>query len=127
MDKGAIGKRGEDLAVRFLKRRGFEVLDRNYWKKWGEIDIVARKSNSIHFVEVKTVTRDRIPTSGADSYEPEDNLHPWKRRRLARVIETYLLDKQVGEEIDWQVDALAVYLDPAGNELKCDFLEDISL
>ena len=112
----------------FLKKQGFEIIDRNYLKKWGEIDIVAKKGGVIHFIEVKTVTRSSASLIGrGDDYEPEDNIHPWKRQRLGRVIQTYLLDKKVGDEVDWQVDALSVYLAPDGGVLKIDYLDDITL
>ena len=119
-----IGQIGEDLGCMFLKKRGFEIVDRNYWKPWGEIDIVAQKGNDLRFVEVKTVVRDFITP---DDYEPEDNLHPWKRKRLRRIIETYLLDKDLDDEIDWQVDALFVYVNKEGNLLKIESLEDLIL
>jgi Holliday junction resolvase-like predicted endonuclease len=76
-------------------------------------------------VEVKTVTRGTLLVG--DTYEPEDNLHPWKLRRLARVIETYLAAKKIPDEVDWQVDAISVYLDHNGQELKIEWLKDILL
>lgn len=122
-----IGQIGENLACSWLNKHGFRIVDRNYWKKWGEIDVVAQKGNDLRFVEVKTVSRDRGKISQHD-YEPEDNMHPWKRQRLRRVIETYLLEKNIDDEkIDWQVDAISVYVDREGNELKIDWLEDIVL
>lgn len=131
--KAKIGQIGENLAVLFLMKHGFTVISRNYWKKWGEIDIVAQKvaNNKVdlRFVEVKTVSRERF---SASDYEPEDNMHPWKRQRLRRVIETYILEKEEKGELDeektdWQVDAISVYVDREGNELKVDWLEDIVL
>ena len=129
-----IGQIGEDLGCMFLKKRGFEIVDRNYWKPWGEIDIVAKKGNDLRFVEVKTVIRDSSPVSreakaggSDDDYEPEDNLHPWKRKRLRRVIETYLLGKDLDDEIDWQIDALSVYVNKEGTLLKIETLEDLIL
>ena len=50
----AFGKAGEDLAVRYLKKRGYKVLERNYTCPVGEIDIIARDKKTIVFVEVKT-------------------------------------------------------------------------
>ena len=131
--KARIGQIGENLAVLFLVKHGYTVISRNYWKKWGEIDIVAQKvaNNKVdlRFVEVKTVSRERF-SSG--DYEPEDNMHPWKRQRLRRVIETYILEKEEKGELDeektdWQVDAISVYVDQEGNELKIEWLEDIVL
>ena len=49
------GEIGENIAVRFLVKRGFTVVDRNYTKKWGEIDIVAEKADKIYFIEVKSM------------------------------------------------------------------------
>ena len=122
-DKQIIGQKGEDEAVKYLEARGYLVLDRNYRKPWGELDIVAKLGNYIHFVEVKTVTREKLGTG--DWYEPEDNIHPWKIKRLSRAIQTYLLEKKIDEETDWQVDSLAVYLNSKGEVLKIDCLEDI--
>ncbi len=129
MDKTAkqkLGKRGEDAACDFLRRQGFVVVERNYWKPWGEIDIVARRGEELRLVEVKTVSREWVGEAG-DDYEPEDNLHPWKRQRLRRVIETYLLAHPALEELEWQVDAISVYINQAGKVVKIEVLEDLAL
>jgi putative endonuclease len=47
------GKLGEDIAAHYLKTKGFEILEQNHWKPYGEIDIVAIKQGRLHFVEVK--------------------------------------------------------------------------
>lgn len=123
--KQQVGKLGEDKAAEFLVKQGYFIVARNYWRKYGEIDIVAKKGNELRFVEVKTVTR--VTVLVGDEYEPEDNLHPWKRGRLRRIINTYLLAEQVPEEVDWYVDAISVYLDYNGQELKIEWLKDILL
>jgi len=127
-EKQIIGQKGEDEAAKFLIRKGLIVIDRNYRKPWGELDIVARKGDQIYFVEVKTVTR-CLPSEAlvkdGDFYEPEDNIHPWKIKRLSRAIETYLLEKKIDDDIDWQVDSVAVYLNSRGEVLKIEHLEDI--
>jgi putative endonuclease len=122
-----VGIAGEKAAVEHLKKQGYVIRETNYWQKWGEIDIVAEKRGVIHFVEVKTVTHHleaRLPSDG-DYWQPEDNIHPWKLQRLGRTIETYLLAKKVGDEAEWQLDAISVYLDPEMRLLKIDVLEDI--
>jgi Holliday junction resolvase-like predicted endonuclease len=105
-----IGQYGEDIAARFLEKRGFQVLDRNYLKKWGEIDIVARKTNKIHFIEVKSVsyeTKDLLDSIvSRGTWKPEDNVHPYKVRKLNRAIESWLHEKHC--ELDWQIDVIAV-------------------
>ncbi len=116
--KQKIGNLGEDIAVKHLVKHSFDILDRNYRKKWGEIDIVAKKDDILHFIEVKTV-----------SYEtnPEDNIHFWKRQRLARAIKTYLLEKDVSGETDWQVDSMAVFLDSKTGTSNIRMIENIIL
>ena len=49
-----LGKTGENLAAQFLQRKGYQILERNYRKYRGEIDLIARDGNCLVFVEVKT-------------------------------------------------------------------------
>src|SRR3990167_9683841 len=110
-----IGEVGETIASNFLVRKGFFILDRNYRKKWGEIDIIAQKDKKLYFVEVKTVSRKsfdgKFPKENGN-YRPEDNMHPWKQQRLVRAIQTYLLSKYKSGEPAWQLDLATVTLDP---------------
>ena len=88
------------------------------------MDIVAEKSNVLHFIEVKSVTvRDMF--SRENSYRPEDNMHPWKVKRLQRALETYLIEREVDENMEWQFDLACVYFKE--NEAKVEFIEDIVL
>jgi putative endonuclease len=124
--KQEIGGLGEQLAAEYLQNLGHRLVDCNYWRKWGELDLVTTKDSIIHFVEVKTVSR-TVSRETADDYEPEDNVHPWKRQRLARVVQTYLLENKVGEDVDWQIDVISVYLDGNQQLIKIEVLEDIIL
>ena len=60
-----IGKLGEELVATFLMKRGYRILDRNYRRPWGELDIIAEREGKIHFVEVKAVS-----ASSTKSLEP---------------------------------------------------------
>jgi putative endonuclease len=129
-EKRKVGDIGENIACRFLMKRGFEIIEQNYNKKWGEIDIISKKGDKLHFVEVKSVTRESLNnvSSETDNYRPEDNLHPWKLKRLSRVIQTYLLGYSRGShETDWQFDVIVVYLDLKGLQAKVNYMEDIIL
>lgn len=124
-----IGRIGEEVACKFLMKRGFRISGRNYWKKCGEIDIVAEKAGVIHFVEVKAVTWDGvIRETGADGeYRPEDNVHYPKMQRMRRVIQVYLLEKNVSDETDWQFDVVTVRLDLKKREAKVEMIDNVIL
>jgi putative endonuclease len=122
-DKQKIGEMGENIAVRFLMKHGFLIKDRNYTKKWGEIDIVAQKDHKLYFVEVKSVSH---VTDTVNNYRPEDNMHPWKLKRLSRTIQTYLLSKNL-DDMDWQVDLLVVYLCQKEKKARVKVVSDIIL
>ena len=116
------GNIGEYLAAKFLKERGFDIVETNYRKKWGEIDIVAEKNRILHFVEVKaTVSRE---TSG---YRPEENIRLWKKQRMARAIKTYLLDRNVSYETEFLVDVIALNLDFFSKKAKVRWVKDVLL
>lgn len=125
-----IGSLGEDIACKFLSSKGFSVIQRNYRKKWGEIDIIAEKDDVIHFVEVKSISR----VSGfrergymTDEFMPEENIHPQKIRRLLRTINSYLLEKHLhNTEIEWQLDALVVIINQGEKKARVRIIENIT-
>lgn len=123
------GEIGENIAVRFLVKHGFFILDRNYTKKWGEIDVIAEKDKKLHFIEVKSVSRETLSDvthETLDHYKPEDNMHPWKLKRLSRTIQTYLLSKNLDEK-EWQVDLLIVLLGLKDKKARVKVISDIIL
>lgn len=128
-DSQKIGELGENVACMFIMKHGFKVLERNYTKKWGEIDIVAEKGNKLYFMEVKSVSCVTLPDfSGNDSNRkrPEENMHPWKLKRLSRVVGTYLISKRVGNT-PWQFDLLLVFLDLKNRTARVKTIENIIL
>ncbi|MFZ3011613.1 MAG: YraN family protein [Minisyncoccia bacterium] len=126
-----IGEIGENIAEKFLVKHGFSILERNYTKKWGEIDIIAEKNNRLYFIEVKSVSRvtlDNVSHVTTDNnYRPEDNMHPWKLKRMSRTIQTYLLSEKISEGKEWQVDLLVVYLDLKNKKARVKVVSDIIL
>ncbi len=128
-----IGKLGEDIACLYLERKGFSIEERNYTKKWGEIDIIAKKDNKIYFVEVKSVSTnftcnniEDLDGVAKETFRPEENLHYSKLKRLSRTIETYLIHKRVGNT-PWQFDALIVFLCPLEKKARVRRIENIVL
>ena len=118
-----VGRIGEDVVVKHFVKQGFEILDRNYRKKYGEIDIVAKKDGILHFVEVKTVSYETMP----DGYQPEENINFFKAKRLSNVIKAYLASGRVSYETDFQIDAVAVFLNQTTRKAKLRITEGIIL
>ncbi len=128
--KQIIGALGEEIASKFLIGKGFKIITRNYRKKFGEIDVIAKKSGKVHFVEVKTVSRENlreVRPETDDVFRPEDNMHPWKLKRLSRTIQVYLFEVGQDQESDWQFDVVTVFLDEKNKLARVKFLEDIIL
>jgi putative endonuclease len=124
-----IGEIGEGIASRFLINHGFSVLERNYTKKWGEIDIIAQKGDKRYFIEVKSKqVDDNFDLNGHVDNEnrPEDNMHPQKMQRLRRVVETYLISKRMGYT-DWQFDLLVVYMNIEKRTARVKVIDNIIL
>ena len=105
-----IGNVGEKVAAEYLRRRGMRIIARNVTRKTGEIDIVARKGSTLHFVEVKSILCVQFPNEDdvGDRYEPTANLHEAKIRRVARTSEWYVANTDW--EGEWQVDGVLVWL-----------------
>jgi putative endonuclease len=121
-----IGRVGEETACKFLVKQGFDIVDRNYLKKWGEIDIIAKKGSNLHFIEVKTVSRENIRSVSQetlDEYRPEENVHPKKLDRLSRTMQSYILEHNIGDA--WQLDVVSVFLDLKNREARCQYIENI--
>lgn len=127
-----IGELGEDVACKFLMKHGFSILERNYTKKWGEIDIIAQKGDKRYFIEVKSKSVSSLDfaagfnENGKETNRPEENMHPWKMKRLRRIVETYLISKRLGY-VDWQFDLLVVYLDIDHRKARVKVMENIIL
>lgn len=124
MNRGEVGSLGESITASFLVKHGFSIVDRNFHRRWGEIDIIAKdKGEKLHFVEVKSVLSKIADVPRETAYRPEENVHPMKARRLARTIQTYLLES--GWEGEWQFDVAAVFIDAENRRAKVRLLKDI--
>ncbi len=106
----AKGNIAEDKATIYLEENGYFVLERNFYSRFGEIDIIATKENVLHFIEVKS----------GESFELAiQNITPRKLSRLIKTANIYL--KKSSLDIDFMLDALMVT--PQNIEL----VENISL
>ncbi len=101
--RGETGRRGEDLAARFLVRQGYALVERNYRLRSGEIDIIARDRQTLVFVEVKTRRGNRFGS-------PFDAVDNRKQQQICRTALAYLTAHGL-EESAVRFDVVAVYLD----------------
>jgi putative endonuclease len=88
LQRQALGKSGEDLAVAELERRGYAIVARRYRTRYGEIDIVAVDGETLAFVEVKA-------RSSAEFGTAAEAVTMWKQRRLTAMAEDYLARNRI--------------------------------
>ena len=92
------------MAVSFLRRRGYRILERNYSCSYGEVDLVAEESGDIVFVEVKT-------RAGVGYGEPAEAVTIHKQRQIMRVAEHYRIDKKLGG-VPCRFDVVSIVAEP---------------
>lgn len=97
--KRIFGAEGEKLAVEFLQKNSYRILDKNYKCIFGEIDIIAESNNLIHFVEVKTRKSTLIP--------PETSVNFKKQQHIAKSALNYLKTRRI-EDKDCCFDVISI-------------------
>lgn len=119
------GGLGERLGCRYLKEKGYTIIETNYCntsgKRLGEIDIVAKKGGKLFFVEVKT----RLVSGESDVF-PEENITREKLRKLERIALHYLREHRL-VDYPYSFDALAILYDSSQKKAKIRHLESIFL
>ena len=113
-----LGKKGEDIATDYLLHHGYTIVERNFRKRYGDIDIVARKGDTLVFVEVKTRTSDLYGGG-------EEAISRVKIYHLTRSAEYYLHIKNL-KDTPMQVDLVSIYLDYDGRTNKINHYENIT-
>lgn len=143
--------------MKFLMKRGYKIVDRNYRRPWGELDIIAERKGKIHFIEVKSMSG-RVGTGEGyknldgttprsvthetfrektleyvkskmrkDDFRAEDHMSFLKIKRLGRIIQTYLFHRHVSDETEWQCDVATVLIDVERKTARINIIEDIML
>jgi len=110
VERRDLGKAGEELAARYLERRGYTVISRNFRVRGGEIDIIARQGGDLVFIEVKT-------RRGDSHGSPFEAVDARKRQRLTRAAMAYL--SQTGQHGQpARFDVVAVRVDGASPRVE---------
>jgi putative endonuclease len=123
MQSKQIGVLGEKIASDFLKKKNYQILDRNYSSKKvsgpirGEIDIIAKEKDAFHFVEVKTLTSDKI-------ISPEEKIDFQKERKIIKMAEYWLLENKIPFDTKWQIDVISVIINLNSKKAKIRHFEN---
>lgn len=121
------GTVGERIAAKHLKTEGFKVIETNYAKKWGELDIVAQNKDIIHFIEVKTqsfASKEALYNGlTGDNWRPEEQVHRFKVHQIEKSLETWLAEHEW--EGEWQIDVVSVRLVHDEQYAVVDHIENI--
>jgi putative endonuclease len=102
----SLGKSGEDLAVRFLRNKGYSIIGTNYRTRYGEIDIIARQRKILVFVEVKTRKGSFLDT-------PLSAVTATKQRHISMAAQEYLCKNDLFKS-EARFDVIAVHLEGEG-------------
>ena len=104
-----VGLKAETRAVEYLKENGYSILERNFHSRFGEIDIIAKKDDILHFFEVKY----------SKDYDALTRITPKKLQRIIKTVDYYLYKNNI--DLDYQVDAFIV------NDMLIEIVENISI
>lgn len=95
-----LGKKGETVAAKYLKKRRYSIIDRNFKCKYGEIDIIAKNKNVICFVEVKARSNEHFG-------RPIDAITPYKVQHMVKSAQYYILKKSL-EDQEVRIDIIEI-------------------
>ena len=108
MNSRSKGFLAEKRAIEFLENRGFKIIDKNFYTKLGEIDIIAAKNNTLHFIEVKS----------GKNFEPIFNITPSKLQKIIKTAYIYLKKNKI--DMPFCIDAVII------KDKNIDFIENIT-
>ncbi|MEA3297960.1 MAG: YraN family protein [Chloroflexota bacterium] len=116
MRRQEVGRLGERLAAKFLRRRGYHIIETNFRCRGGEIDIIARQRDCLVFIEVRT-------RSSSSFGSPEESVTQAKRSKLIFTALTYISSHSKLPE-QWRIDVVAVEVDAQGQARRIEIIEN---
>jgi len=108
-----LGKKGEQLAVDFLLKNNYEIIERNYRFDKAEVDIIAKKNDILAIIEVKT-------RSTSDFGNPQDFVKPKQIQRLVKAVDEYVTTNDLDVEVRFDIIAIV----KEGNRYNIEHLEN---
>ena len=121
MDTKELGFLAENIAARHLESQGYEVIDRNYRKPWGEIDVIVQKDDIVCFVEVKANSQEFV-----GDFNPEVRVDHRKLSKITKTAMLYLEYELKNPDAPWQVDIVSVTFDQVGKKAKIKHFKNVA-
>ncbi len=106
----SLGRRGEEIAVSYLKSLKYKIIERNYTCVFGEIDIIGRDRKTLSFIEVKT-------RSSTEYGHPYNVVNKRKQHQISKVALEYI-NKNNLQDVDARFDVIAVQISPEGEKVE---------
>ena len=128
MGAKTVGQLGEDIAIEYLKKKGFAILDQNFVYRIAgapqkaEIDIIAKHDDVISFVEVKT----SVVKTDNPSWSPEERVNYVKQQKITQAAEIWLMKANLLGKTPFQIDIIAVLINATTQKAKIRYLPNIN-
>ncbi len=114
-----LGQKGEDLAEKYFKNRGCEILTKNFHSRFGEIDLIIKDRDQIVFVEVKTRKSNSFGT-------PEESISRLKLQKIIKTALYFLNSSRKNCYTGWRIDSIGILLSAENKLLKFKHLKNIT-
>ena len=118
--KRKLGDLGEKIAEKYLREKNYQILKKNYQKRWGEIDIIAKENQEIVFIEVKTRTKNKSDFYG----QPQDSVNFFKQQKLIKTAKTYLFENDYSSQTNWRIDVIAIKLNEQNGKADLEHIRN---
>lgn len=118
MTKISLGKKGEEIAQKFLEDHGFKIIDKNFRSRVGEIDLIAEDKDTLVFVEVKT-------RFSSEFGAPEEAVTPYKVKNISKVGDYYRNIRTNLPELS-RIDVVAIEFEPDGKLNRVELIKNVT-
>lgn len=121
------GVLGEKVAREYLLRNGYYIIMQNYRKPWAEIDIICKKDDIVHFVEVKSVPYEtRVQLENAisrETWQPEELVHSFKLKQISKGVQSWLHENSYTG--NFQIDVAVVRIVPRETYARVKLIDNV--
>jgi len=117
----SLGKHAEELACTYLAERNFRILGRNWRRSWGELDIIAQRERTLHFIEVKG---ERVSAKGFEAFRRANDR---KLTKVIRTARTWLASHRRSPQTPWQVDIISVTVNELAEQAHITHFKNVTV